>query len=204
MPQPFKRKGRNVRMSPTVILEEPAFATLIALVATHWNKLEQSLGIMYTWLLMGQEPSAFELYHELVDLKLKKTAFMVAAKGKLPADLIKEIDRFYGEVRRLSARRAKVVHGTWCRIDTKPASLLLADPRDMNAKINELLRYVRLAQIDKSNLEARRQFPIMPDEYQEYHARDFQALMNDLVAADLKAGELGNKVLARALELYQK
>ena len=33
MPQPFKHRGRNVRMSPSVILEEPAFATLIALVA---------------------------------------------------------------------------------------------------------------------------------------------------------------------------
>src|SRR5271169_1596583 len=136
MPQPFKCRGRNVRMSPAVILEQPAFATLIALIATHWNKLEQSLGIMYTWLLMGQEPSAFAFYHDLVDLNLKKTAFMAAAKGKLPPDLIKEIDKFYGYVRRLSTRRSKVVHGTWCRTDTKPASLLLADPRYMNAKIN--------------------------------------------------------------------
>jgi hypothetical protein len=41
----------------------------------------------------------------------------------------------------------------------------------------------------------------MPDEFQEYHVRDFQSLMADLVAADQKAGDLGNKVLARALEL---
>ena len=204
MPQPFKRKGRNIRMSPAVILEEPAFATLIALVATHWNKVEQGLGIMYTWLLMGQEPSAFEFYHDLVDLNLKKTAFMAAAKGKLSAELIKEIDQFYGEVRRLSARRAKIVHGTWCRTDTKPASLLLADPRHMNQKINEMVKYVRAVQKDKSKLETYRNFPIMPDEYQEYHVRDFQALMKDLVDADNKVQKLGDKVLARALELVRE
>ena len=44
----------------------------------------------------------------------------------------------------------------------------------------------------------------MPDEYQEYHVRDFQALMKDLVHADNKAQELGNKVLARVLELVEE
>lgn len=201
MPQPFKRKGRNVRMSPAVILEEPAFATLIALVATHWNKLEQSLGVMYTWLLMGQEPTAFEIFHNYIDLNLKRRAFMTAATGRLPVELIKEIDGFYTAVRKLSARRAAIIHGTWCRTDSKPASLLLADPRHMNQKINDLLRYVRIVQRDESKAEAKRAFPIMPDEFQEYHVRDFQTLMADLVAADKKAEELGNKVLARALEL---
>jgi hypothetical protein len=186
-------------MSPSVILEESGFATLIALVATHWNKLEQSLGIMYTWLLMGQEPSAFEFYHDLVGLNLKKSAFMTAARGKLPPELVDEIDKFYSIVRRLSARRAKIIHGTWCRTDTKPSSLLLANPRDMNRKINELLRYVRKVQKDKSMAEARREFPIMPEEFEEYHVRDFQKIMADLVSADQKAQELGNKVLALVL-----
>lgn len=204
MPQPFKRRNREVRMSPSVVAEQPAFGVLIALVATHWNKLEQSLGIMYTWLLMGQEPSAFEFYHDLIDLKLKEAAFMAAAKGKLPADLTKEIARLYVDVRRLSARRAKIIHGTWCTTPTKPNSLLLADPRHVNEKISAMLHYVRTIQKDRSKLEAKKIFPITPDEFQEYHIRDFQHLMTDLVAADKRAEELGNKVLACALALVPK
>jgi hypothetical protein len=146
MPQPFKRRGREINMSPAVVGQQQGFGVLIALVATHWNKLEQSLGIMYTWLLMGQEPSAFEYYHDLVDLNLKKNAFMAAARGKLPAELIKDVDTFYAKVRKLSARRAKIIHGTWCTTPTKPFSLLLADPRDMNRQVNSLLSYIRKVQ----------------------------------------------------------
>jgi hypothetical protein len=205
MPQPFKRRGRPVRMAPSVVAERGGgFAVLIGLVATHWSKIEQSLGMMYTWLLMGQEPSAFELYHKLVDLNLKETAFMAAAEGKLPAEMIDEVKNLYIDLRRLSGRRAKIIHGTWCTTPTKPLSLLLADPRDVNQKLNELLRYVVDVKKDKSKLQATMEFPITPDEFQEYHARDFQALMTDLVAADNRTMEIAQRVLAHALERVAK
>ena len=192
-------------MAPSVVAENGGgFAVLIALVATHWNKIEQSLGIMYTWLLMGQEPSAFEFYHDLVTLPLKEQAFMAAAKSKLPKDLIEEITKFYTELRKLSARRATVVHGTWCTTPTKPQSLLLADPRHLNQKLNEMLRYVVEIKKDQSKIQPKMEFPVTPDEFQEYHVRDFQSLMTDLVAADNRAMELGNRVLAIALALVAK
>jgi hypothetical protein len=175
MPQPFKRRGREVRMAPSVVAEGGGgFAVLIALVSTHWNKIEQSLGIMYTWLLMGQEPSAFEFYHDLVTQSLKEQAFMAAAKDKLPKDLIEEIAKFYTELRKLSARRAAIVHGTWCTTPTKPQSILLADPRHVNQKLNEMLRYVVEIKKDKSKIKPRMEFTVNPDEFLEYHVRDFK------------------------------
>jgi hypothetical protein len=108
------------------------------------------------------------------------------------------------DLRKLSARRAKIIHGTWCSTPAKPASLLLADPRHVNEKINEMLRYVVDVKKDHTKLKAKMEFPILPDEFQEYHVRDFQALMTDLVAADNRAMELSNKVLALALARVAK
>ena len=159
---------------------------------------------MYTWLLLGQEPSAFEFYHDLINLQLKEQAFMAAAKSKLPKDLIDEIAKFYTELRKLSARRATIVHGTWCTTPTKPQSILLADPRHVNQKLNEMLRYVVDIKKDQSKIKPKMEFPITPDEFEEYHVRDFQSLMNDLVAADTRAMELGNRVLVHALALVAK
>ncbi len=233
-------------MSPAVIAERGGgFAALIGLVATHWSKIEQSLGIMYTYLLLGQEPSAFELYHKLIDLNLKingdnpaiiqvgstyndlgatiigpeadlnlgirtflngtpETAFMAAAEDKLPKELIEEIKAFYKDLRKLSSRRAKIIHGTWCTTPTKPQSLLLADPRHLNQKLNEMFRYVVEVKKDHSKIKPKMEFPITPDEFQEYHVRDFQTLMSDLVDADNRAMELGNRALTHALALVSK
>src|SRR5208282_5904138 len=102
MPQPFKRKGRKVRMSPAAVVERPHLGISIAIIASHWSKLESTLSLMYTYLLFGQEESAFKFYHDLVDLSLRKKAFMVAAEDKLPKELINEIDKLYSEVRKLA------------------------------------------------------------------------------------------------------
>jgi hypothetical protein len=162
MPQPFKRNGRQVRMAASVVVERPAFGVLIAAVSTHWNKIEQSLGTMYTWLLMGQEPSAFEFYHKLIDLKLKEIAFMTAAEGKLAPQLIADVQNLYIDLRKLSKRRAKIIHGTWCSTPERPESLLLADPRHMNQKLNEMLRYIVDIKKDKSKLKIAMSFRPFP------------------------------------------
>jgi hypothetical protein len=169
--------------------------------------LEQNrtiLGIMYTWLLLGQESSAFELYHDLIDLNLKKTALIAAARGKLSDDLIQQIENLFVDLRRLSRRRAKIVHGTWCTAPTKRASILLVDLKHVNEKLNEMLRYVVGIMKDKTKVKPSISFSVLPDDYEEYHIRDFNALLTDLTAADQRAAEIGNKILARALELAGK
>jgi hypothetical protein len=129
-------------MSPAVLVEKPQFGIFIGLVASHWNKFEQSLSVMYTWLLNGQEPSAFEFYHDLIDMGLREKAFMAAAKGKLDEPLIEEVRLLYAQGRKLAKRRAKVIHGTWCSTESKPDAILLCDPKAVNEKLNDLLRFV--------------------------------------------------------------
>jgi hypothetical protein len=204
VPQPFRRRRRTVRMAPSIVGEQQGFGVFIALIGTHWNQIEQSLGMMYTWLLMGQEPSAFAFYHDLVDIGLREKAFMAAARDKLSEKLIEEIAALYVDVRKLSKRRAKVIHGVWGTTPTKPQSLLLCDPRSLNEKLNEMLKYVAKIMKDPSAMEARREFPITPDTFEEWHVRDFQALMGDLIKVGQRADDLGNKVLTRSLELAKK
>ena len=129
---------------------------------------------------------------------------MAAAEDKLPKELIEEIKAFYKDLRKLSSRRAKIIHGTWCTTPTKPQSLLLADPRHLNQKLNEMFRYVVEVKKDHSKIKPKMEFPITPDEFQEYHVRDFQTLMSDLVDADNRAMELGNRALTHALALVSK
>ena len=67
-----------------------------------------------------------------------------------------------------------------------------------------MLRYVVEIKKDQSKIQPKMEFPVTPYEFQEYHVRDFQSLMTDLVAADNRAMELGNRVLAIALALVAK
>jgi hypothetical protein len=65
----------------------------IAFVASHWAKIEHTLSLAYTVLLSGQEPAAFEAYHDIFDMKLRRTMFKAAARGaKLPKELAAEAD----------------------------------------------------------------------------------------------------------------
>ena len=200
MPQPFKRRGRPMNMHPSIIAEDRDFAVLIALVSTHWNQIEFNLATMYTWLLIGQEPSAFNFYHDLIDLSLREKAFLAAARGRLSQDLIDEVCSFYTSLRKLSGRRSKIVHGVWAKTPSKPASLFLCDPRAFNDQLNKLLRYVVEIKKEPSKVLPRISFDVLPDEFTEYHVRDFQTIMTDLVSANEKSVELGNRVLAQALE----
>ena len=123
--------------------ENPGFGVLIALVASHWNKIEQDLAIAYTYLLAGEEPSAFEFYHDLIDFGLREKAFLAAAKPRLPADMLSEITKIHAEMRKLSKARNEIIHGTWCSLASKPQSLFLAEPRDVGRKVNEVFDYLR-------------------------------------------------------------
>jgi hypothetical protein len=201
MPQPFKRRGKPVSVSPASVVWRPALAIDIALIASHWTKIEQTLSIMYTYLLFGQEPGAFEFYHKLVSLELKKDAFMSAATGRLPQDLIDEVTALFSEIRKFSPKRNDIIHGTWATSDQKPDSLLLSRPKDMNEKLNELFR--GLLKIHRSGpAKESRKFSVdlTPDEFTEYNHEDFQWITKRLIEIDEKATLISNKVFTHALE----
>jgi hypothetical protein len=194
MPQPFNRKGRPVRMSPAVLAELPHLGISIALITSHWNKLEQTLGLMHTWLLAGEEPTAFEFYHELIDLGMREKAFMAAARERLPPDMIGEIAKLFIDVRKVAKRRAAVVHGTWCSIATKPHSLFLAEPRDVGRKLNELFTYLRKSLSDPAKREPTKNFDLTPEELIEYKHHDFNDILKSIISLDAKADALENTI----------
>jgi len=57
-------------------------------------------------LLSGQDPAAFEAYHDTFDMQLRQTMFKAAAQSaKLPKELAAEADAFYQEARRAMTRK---------------------------------------------------------------------------------------------------
>lgn len=201
MPQPFKRGKRQIFMGPSAILQRPEMAISIALVASHWSLLEHSLSLMYTYLLLGQETSAFEFYHDLVDLTLREKAFMAAARDKLPKEIIDEAGLLFVEIRKLAKSRNIVVHGNWATTPTRKRALLLASPKDVNLKINEMFRYIVTVKKDRSKLEAKRTFEVNPDQFVSYTIEDFNDINQRIIKLNEKATAIGLKVLSHALSL---
>lgn len=201
MPQPFKRRGRAVTVSPASVVRRPALAIDIANIAANWTKLEQTLSIMYTYLLCGQEPGAFEFYHKLVSLDLKKDAFISAATDRLPASLIDEVAALFTEIRKFSPKRNDVIHGTWATSDQKPESLLLCRPKAINEKFNEVFRGI-LKMHRSVPAKKSRNFSVdlTPDEFIEYKHEDFEWITKKIIEIDERATLLSNKVLSHALE----
>jgi hypothetical protein len=204
MPQPFKRKGRKVRVTPAAVAERAHLGIGIAIIASHWSSLENTLSLMYAYLLFGQEESAFQFYHELIDLSLRKKAFMTAAKGKLSKELIDEIDKLYTEVRKLGTARNSVIHATWAVVDSKPDSLFLCDPKTINAKVNEVCRHVMRMATDPRTHGQTVSVDLTPEQFTEYKHRDLDGITRRIIDLDKRAMALANRVLARSLELVPK
>jgi hypothetical protein len=203
MPQPFKRGKRQIFMGPSAILQRPDMAISIALVASHWSLLEHSIALMYTYLLLGQETAAFEFYHDLVDLNLREKAFMAAARDKLPKEIVEETRLLFVDVRKLAKSRNIVVHGNWATTPTRRRALLLANPKDVNLKINEMFKYVVAVKKDKTKLEERRSFEVNPDQFVSYTIEDFNDINQRIIKLNEKATAISLKVLEHALSVVK-
>lgn len=202
MPQPIKRKGRAVRMSPAVVVERPHLGLSIAIIASHWTKLEATLSLIYTYLLGGQEETAFQFYHDLVDLSLRKKALMTAAKNRLSKELIGEIEELFGDIRKLASARNAVIHGTWATMEVKQDALLLCEPKDLNEKVNQVFRHLR--RMTKNPKSQTVSVDLTPEKFIEYKHRDFDDINRRIIKLDERATAISNKVLARSLELVAK
>ncbi len=203
MPQPFKRKpNQKVQIAPSAVLHRPTLAVMIANVASHWSKLEQSLSISFATILSGQEPSALANYNAIFDVSLRHTQFLTTARAKgLPHHLIEESEKLHARARKTATRRNKIVHGLWAICPDRPNSLLLCPPDAINNHIDQIMRDIH-SFVDKSFsiVTISRNFDLMPNEYEEYTASDFidvQMAITDLIAA---ADEYWKKVLNFSFE----
>lgn len=203
MPQPFRRNpGQVVKVSPAAVVERQHIAIGIALVASHWAKVEETLGLPFTVLLSGQEPAAFESYHEIFDLSIRHKMFLAAAKKKgLPKELLEEAIQIHAEARRVAKSRNAVVHGIWGIIVDNQESAFLCAPSGMARRIDEFFEKLH-DQIDQQedlgNMPSwSLDFSI--DDYMEYKFQDFQDIINRCIALDNRAFKFFQKVMAFSL-----
>jgi hypothetical protein len=201
MPQPFRRQpGQIVKTSPAAVAERPHIGIGIALVASHWAKAEQTLGLPFTVLLSGQEPAAFEAYHELFDLSLRHKMFLAAARRKkLPRELIVEAGILHQEARRVAKSRNAVVHGTWGTIDGMNESAFLCDPSAIDRRVDEFLTDFHDNVDDPIKVQTGWSFDLSVDDFVEYRFNDFQDIINRCIALDEKAQQYWQKVLSFSL-----
>jgi hypothetical protein len=204
MPQPFKRReNQKVTMAPGMIMHRPALAMGISLVASHWSKLEHTISLAFTVLLGGQEPSAFEAYHELFELNLRHKMFIAAAKRrKLPTSLNEEAQAIFVEARKISSARNSVVHGNWGICDDRPDSLLLCEQIAMNRRVDSFFEdfHGRVDDYAKGSSGANPWvFDFSVDEYTEYKQQDFQNIIDRINTLDARASRFWTDVASFAL-----
>jgi hypothetical protein len=187
-------------------VQRPALVILIALVASHWAKLEHTLSLPFTVLLGGQEPSAFEAYHELFELNLRQKMFTaVARKKNLPLDLISEAKCIYDDARKIAPARHTVVHGIWATIADRPDSLLLCKPDEINRKVDDFSREMndKLDALAQGEAAMPWSFDLTLDDYTEYKHADFQDILNRIMALDGRADKLWTKIATFAISELQ-
>jgi hypothetical protein len=191
MPQPFRRKpGQAVKVSPSVVGERPQFGIGMALIASHWSKVEESLGLAFTALLCGQEPGAFEAFHALFERNLRHTQFLAVAKQKkLPKELIDEAIKLQAEARKVAAARNAVVHGLWGLIADEPEKLYLCPPDASARRVDEFFTELhdRVDSLEDGRSREGWSFDMSVDDYTEYRFQDFQDIINRCIALDQKA-----------------
>lgn len=163
-------------------------------VSHHWNWLELSLALMFTWLLGGEEDKAFDLYHNIVSQDLRFQLFMTLAKNALPKELMSECREAYEKVRDLRKQRAKVVHGVWGTCAKLPNALvLLNDPAAWSSLFHQ--RNKDLLAGDPHDVH----FAILSEKCEAYEHGDFEALKAKIVGLNVRIVELSADVLGYSL-----
>jgi hypothetical protein len=190
-------------MNPGCLMQRPDVALGIALIASHWAELEGMLGIMYTYLLCGQEPTAFENYFSQRDWTKRRAMFRMSAKLKLTPELLAETDDLYDKVASAANERNTIVHGLWATTDSKDRALLLANPREIGEKVNRIFATLLWMQRNPGKLTAFSQ-DITPDDYKTYNQTDLQNTLNRLISLRERVSTVSDKVLAQSLEAALK
>jgi hypothetical protein len=204
MPKPLKRRpGQVVHVAARSVVLRPALAIDIANIAAQWTKLEHTISLPFTTILAGQEPSAFEAYHELFEVSLRHKLYLAAAKRKgLPNDLIQESVKLHQSARTASSQRNRVVHGTWAYCDDLPDSLLLCDPSAINRRVEEFLSqfHERVDKAESNSAIEPWSFDFNVDDFDEYRHNDFEEIAKRTLEIDATAMAYWQKIILFSIQ----
>jgi hypothetical protein len=200
MPQPFKTRGRIMKVTGDAVVLRPHLAISFGHICSTWSSLEYNLSLSYTYLLGGTDSSAFRFYHELIDTNLKEKAFMSAAEDKISDDLKMEASKIYIELRKIAKSRNEVIHGMWAICENKLHSIFLWKARDINDKVNIILKNVNNRIQNPNKLHDSLTVNFVPDEFVEYKHTDFDKIVERIQKLDATVTAFGLKLLSQALE----
>jgi hypothetical protein len=186
-------------MNPGCLQERPNIALGIALIASHWADIELLLGIMYTYLLAGQEPTALSNYFSQRDLNKRRAMCHHAAKLKLSPDLVSELSDLYDKVSKVATERNTIVHGLWAITDSKPDSVLLAEPKEVGSRVDKIFATLLWMKRYPGKITTFKQ-DISPDDYMEYKPSDLQNTLLRIIELNGQVKVVAEKVLAQSLK----
>jgi hypothetical protein len=177
MPNPYRCKGYDLRISPDVVSENPQMAVKMAHIAACWQQVENVLGFIFVSLLGGEEGPALEIFNMLIDRNLRKEACLALAKTRVPKPMQGRIASLFQDARRLAGARNDVVHGTWAHTAKRAESLMLVSYGPLVAHIHN-----RVMQTYFSRRHGRIEPPLPKDdelwEVTEYRESDLDDLIN--------------------------
>ena len=182
----------------------------IGRVAAHFSSLELSLNYLLTYLLMGKQPAAFAIFHDIVDLNIRKEAFDRAANGVLSENLRQEIRALFEKTRRIADSRNDIVHGIWAVSHLRENSLLRCTIKSLNIRINEGFGewfHDALAGKEPKPGTIRAVSEALnetKDEYEEYKLADFEFTVNRIKELQEQADRFGVKVAIEMMRSLAK
>lgn len=137
-----RRRGERVALGDQVLEERPEIAKEVARIAGAWSQLEMEMSKLFSTLLINDNDAAFDMFHELHDLKLRQTLFMAAGKHVLEQSDRVRLQHLGNRVREVADGRNAVVHGLWALgSKTKKDQILLCEDRVVNRHFGDYLEY---------------------------------------------------------------
>ena len=198
MPQPLRYRKGDLDDDPSSALpSRPHLAVKIAMVTNAWAYLEHQLSLAFVVLLGGETQAALDIYTELIDRRLRETAFQAVARRKLPARMVAQFDTLFRHIRKVAPARHAVVHGHWATLSTRPKSLLLCNDHVLSQEIRLFFEQIASEPDAESGVDART-FEGINKVFMEYREKDFDDIISRIYVLLDELGPLLGKILRRS------
>lgn len=177
MPQPLRYRKGDLDDDPSSALpSRPHLAVKIAMVTNAWAYLEHQLSLVFVMLLGGETQAGLDIYNELIDRRLRESAFLAVARRKLPPRMVAQFRVFFGHVQKVAPARHAVAHGHWATLSTRPNSLLLCNDHVLSQEVRLFFEKIASDPNAETGPEART-FEGINKTFMEYKEKDFDDII---------------------------